>query len=57
MGRFSFEYDGALTMSDPDDALLFFLLRLLERLNALGPAPPANLMNYVKTLGSFRRWV
>jgi hypothetical protein len=57
MGRFSFEYDGALTMSEADDALLFFILRLIERLNALGPAPPANLMSYVKTLGSFRRWV
>jgi hypothetical protein len=53
----SFEYDGMLTVSDPDEALIFFVLRLVERLNGLGPAPAAGLMGYVKTLESFQRWL
>lgn len=53
----SFEYAGSLTVSDPDDALIFFVLRLVERLNALGPAPATDLMRYVRGLGSFQRWM
>ena len=53
----SFEYDGVLTVSDPDEALIFFVLRLVERLNGLGPAPATDLMRYVRGLGSFQRWV
>jgi len=53
----SFEYDGSLTVSDPEETLIFFVLRLVERLNALGPAPATDLMRYVRGLGSFQRWV
>ena len=53
----SFEYDGWLTVSAREEALILFVLRLVERLNALGPAPAADLMSYVKGLGSFQKWM
>jgi hypothetical protein len=52
----SFENDGTLTVSRPDEALIFFILRLVERLNAMGPPPALNLMRYVRSLESFQRW-
>lgn len=42
----SFEYDGDVTLSEAGDALIFFLLRLMNRLDALGPAPRVDLMRY-----------
>ncbi len=53
----SFEYDGVLTVSQADEALIFFVLRLVERLNGLGPAPVVDLMAYVRRLESFQRWM
>jgi hypothetical protein len=54
LDRGSFEIDRTLKVSQPDEALIFFVLRLIERLNALGPAPAADLMSYVSKLKSFR---
>ncbi len=56
MSHFAFEYDGSLHISEAEETLIFFVLRLIERLNALGPAPPIDLMSYVKGLGSFKNW-
>ena len=36
-------------------SLIFFILRLLERLRAMGTAPAADLMLYARTLRSFRK--
>ena len=47
----SFEQTRTLQISSPDESLIFFLLRLLERLRARGPAPEINLMQYA---ASFR---
>ncbi len=41
-----FEFDKKLTVSDPDQALIFFMMRLIDRLNALGQAPPPDLTRY-----------
>jgi len=54
LDRGSFEFDRKLHISHHDEALIFFVLRLIERLNALGPAPPADLMSYVRNLRSFQ---
>lgn len=40
-------------LSTPHDTLIFFVLRLLERLRAMGTAPAADLMQYVRELPSF----
>ena len=50
----SFEQTRTLQISSPDESLIFFLLRLLERLRARGPAPEINLMHYAASLRSFR---
>jgi hypothetical protein len=42
-------------ISDPDESLIFFMLRLLDRLRELGTAPAADLMEYGRSLRSFRR--
>jgi|SRR5579862_2614899 len=42
-------------VSSPDESLIFFILRLLERLREMGPAPTADLMQYAKGLRSFRK--
>jgi len=34
--------------------LIFFVLRLLERLRAMGPAPAIDLMQYARSLQSFK---
>jgi hypothetical protein len=57
VSQFAFEYDGSLHISEAKETLIFFVLRLIERLNALGPAPPIDLMSYVRGLGWFKPWV
>jgi hypothetical protein len=44
-----------IQISDPDESLIFFMLRLLDRLRDLGTAPAADLMEYGRALRSFRR--
>ncbi|MEO5925124.1 MAG: DUF6602 domain-containing protein [Bryobacteraceae bacterium] len=56
MSSFAFEYKGSVRISQAEETLIFFVLRLIERLQALGPAPPVDLMSYVKGLGSFKGW-
>ena len=43
-----------LRLSHPTESLIYFVLRLIERLRALGNAPAADLMSYGRTLRSFR---
>jgi hypothetical protein len=40
----------ALDLSAPDTALIFFFLRLLERLQGLGTVPAMDLRRYGKVL-------
>ena len=49
----AFERTRGIHVSAPDESLIFFLLRLLERLRALGPAPAIDLMHYARSLKSF----
>jgi len=42
-------------LSTPDESLIFFFLRLLERLRPLGTAPAPDLMQYGRSLTSFSR--
>jgi len=44
---------GALQVSTSGESLIFLMLRLLDRLRALGTAPAADLMAYGLTLSSF----
>jgi hypothetical protein len=37
------------------EALVFFMIRLLDRLRAIGTAPAADLMAYARSLDSFAR--
>jgi hypothetical protein len=50
----SFERRRTLKISNADESLIFFILSLLERLRAIGPARPTNLMHYASRLRSFR---
>ena len=50
----SFEQTRTLRISSHDESLIFFVLRLLERLRAMGPAPAIDLMQYARSLRSFR---
>jgi hypothetical protein len=43
-----------LRISEPAESLIFFVLRLIERLRAMGTAPAADLMQYASSLRSFR---
>jgi hypothetical protein len=43
-------FDGP-TVSTPNQSLLFFVLRLLHRLRALGTAPPADFNAYLRSTG------
>jgi hypothetical protein len=43
-----------LRISEPCESLIFFVLRLIERLRAMGTAPAADLMRYARSLKSFR---
>lgn len=50
----AFEYSRrSFRLSNPDESLIFLMLRLLDRLRALGTAPAADLMAYGRTLRSF----
>ncbi len=51
----AFEYNRSLRISDKDESLIFFVIRLLERLRAMGTAPAADLMLYARALRSFRK--
>jgi hypothetical protein len=51
-GRKSGEF--GLCFSTPDEALIFFFIRFMERLRALGAAPAADLMEYGRGLQSLR---
>ena len=44
-----------LSLSDAGESLIYFMIRLIERLRALGNAPAADLMSYGRSLKSFRR--
>jgi hypothetical protein len=51
----AFEYQRTLRISQKDESLIFFIIRLLERLRAMGTAPAADLMLYARTLRSFKK--
>ena len=52
----SFECSRRLVhLSHPSESLIFFVLRLLERLRAMGTAPAADLMRYGQALQSFKK--
>jgi hypothetical protein len=44
----------ALYLSNESESLIYFMIRLIERLRALGNAPAANLMSYGRSLKSLR---
>ena len=50
----AFEQTRTLRISSHDESLIFFVLRLLERLRAMGPAPAIDLMQYARGLQSFK---
>jgi hypothetical protein len=50
----SFEQAKRITISTPEESLIFFILRLLERLRSQGTAPAADLMKYGRHLESFK---
>lgn len=50
----SFEKKMKVTVSTPEESLIFFILRLLDRLRAQGTAPAADLMKYGRHLRSFK---
>lgn len=43
-----------VSVSSPDESLIFFILRLMERLREMGTAPAADLMEYGRSLQSFK---
>jgi len=50
----SFEQNKGIKISIPEESLIFFILRLLDRLRAQGTAPAADLMQYGRHLESFK---
>ena len=54
-GAFELHPTAGLKISDPSESLIFFMLRLLDRLRAMGTTPAADLMEYGRTLRSFQR--
>lgn len=51
----AFEHtSGTTKVSTPNESLIFFLLRLLDRLQTQGTAPAADLMQYGRYLESFK---
>jgi len=50
----SFEQTNKITVSIQEESLIFFILRLLERLQAQGTAPAPDLMKYGRHLESFK---
>ena len=51
----AFERTRSLRISHKDESLIFFIIRLLERLRAMGTAPAADLMLYARSLRSFKK--
>ncbi len=51
----AFENADRMVVSPPEEALIFFLLRLIDRLDNLGPAPRVDLMQYARGVASFQR--
>ncbi len=51
----AFEYHRSLRISHRDESLIFFIIRLIERLRAMGTAPAADLTLYARGLRSFRK--
>jgi hypothetical protein len=43
-----------VSVSSPDSSLIFFILRLLQRLREMGVAPAADLMEYGRSFQSFK---
>ena len=46
--------DGKARLSSPEESLVFFMIRLSERLRALPPAEPVNLMSYCTGIESLK---
>ncbi len=44
----SFEHHRSISVSPSNRALIFFLLRLVTRLNSLGPTPKIDLLDYLR---------
>jgi len=42
-------------VSSPEESLIFFILRLLDRLRAMGTAPAVDWQEYGRSLRSFRK--
>ncbi|MEO5924782.1 MAG: DUF6602 domain-containing protein [Bryobacteraceae bacterium] len=55
LDRGSFECSGELLVSEKDEALIFFLMRLVERLDTLGPAARVDLMHYARGVRSLQQ--
>ena len=54
MNQASFECTDRVVLSHADEALIFFLVRLVDRIEALGPAPRVDIMRYARKIKSFR---
>jgi hypothetical protein len=50
----AFENAAQIRISDPDESLIFFVLRLLDRLREMGTAPATDLGEYGRCLRSFQ---
>ena len=50
----AFEHAAEIRISDPDESLIFFVFRLLDRLRAMGTAPATDLGEYGCCLRSFQ---
>lgn len=53
-GVFELQPDACLQFSLPAESLIFLIIRLLERLRAMGTAPAADFMAYARSLQSFQ---
>ena len=51
----AFECPRTFRVSSPEESLVFFIIRLLERLRAMGTAPAVDWMQYARSLRSFRK--
>lgn len=51
----AFEHTQSLRFSTAEESLIFFVIRLLERLRGIGNAPAVDLMAYGRGLASFRK--
>ena len=50
----AFDETRTLRISSHDESLISFVLRLLERLRAMGAAPAIDLMQYARSLQSLK---